>query len=226
MSIFCFIFSIRYTTGIMQSRGYKIIELITLFVILPLALLLSEFLYVNIGLLIASFVYIGWYLVKVEKMKFRLERKHNWPLFWFETLVIFLVIVVLSSAYVYLTDPSSLFFGYENNFWIWLTVVAIYCISSVYPQEIAYRTFYFKRYESLFKNKYTFVIVNALLFALGHIFFRNTFVLIITFLGGMIFAANFYRTRSTLMVSIEHALYGSWLFTVGMGEMLGFIFLT
>jgi membrane protease YdiL (CAAX protease family) len=47
-------------------------------------------------------------------------------------------------------------------------------------------------------------------------------VLCITIIGGVIFAITFLRTRSLLLTSIEHALYGSWLFTAGMGEMLAF----
>lgn len=46
--------------------------------------------------------------------------------------------------------------------------------------------------------------------------------MILTFIGGLLFALTFKKTKSTLLVSIEHAIYGSWLFTVGMGEMLGF----
>ena len=65
-------------------------------------------------------------------------------------------------------------------------------------------------------------MVNAALFSLAHIFFKNTLVMILTFIGGILFALTFKKTKSTLLVSIEHAIYGSWLFTVGMGEMLGF----
>jgi CAAX protease family protein len=66
------------------------------------------------------------------------------------------------------------------------------------------------------------LFVNAIVFSLGHIFFRNTLVLVLTFFGGLLFAYTFSKTKSTLLVSIEHAIYGCWLFTVGMGSMLGF----
>ncbi|WP_345075410.1 hypothetical protein [Flavivirga amylovorans] len=32
----------------------------------------------------------------------------------------------------------------------------------------------------------------------------------------------FGLARTTLLVSLKHAIYGCWLFTVGMGGMLGF----
>lgn len=66
------------------------------------------------------------------------------------------------------------------------------------------------------------MFLNAIVFSLGHIFFKNSLVIILTFLGGILFAITFNKTKSTLLVSIEHVIYGCWLFTVGMGAMLGF----
>ena len=90
------------------------------------------------------------------------------------------------------------------------------------PQEIIYRTFFFERYASLVDNKWLFIFINAILFSLAHLFLKSPLVQIITFIGGLLFAFTYLKTRSTILVSIEHALYGCWLFTVGMGEMLAF----
>jgi hypothetical protein len=38
-------------------------------------------------------------------------------------------------------------------------------------------------------------------------------------LGGLMFAATYERRRSTLLVSIEHGLYGDFIFTVGLGGL-------
>ncbi len=97
-----------------------------------------------------------------------------------------------------------------------------YSLFSVYPQEIIYRTFYFKRYSALFKNEKLFIFVNALVFSLAHLFFKSSLVIVLTFLGGLLFALTYLKTKSILLVSIEHAIYGCWLFTAGMGSMLGF----
>ena len=105
---------------------------------------------------------------------------------------------------------------------LWVIVLFAYAMFSVYPQELIYRTLYFQRYRSLFKSKSLFVFLNAIVFSLGHIFYRNPLVLLMTFLGGILFALTYEKTKSTLLVSIEHAIYGCWLFTVGMGSMLGF----
>jgi uncharacterized protein len=66
------------------------------------------------------------------------------------------------------------------------------------------------------------IFINAIVFCLAHLFFKNTLVLALTFIGGLLFGMTFYKSKSTLFVTIEHAIYGCWLFTVGMGNMLGF----
>jgi hypothetical protein len=45
---------------------------------------------------------------------------------------------------------------------------------------------------------------------------------VLTFFGGLLFAFTYSKTKSTFLVNIEHAIYGSGLFTLGMGVMLGF----
>ena len=129
---------------------------------------------------------------------------------------------MLTTVYVYVTDSTKLFIVVRSKPLLWLCIVFFYSTFSVYPQELIYRTFFFSRYEALFKNKKLFLFMNAIVFCLAHFFFKNTLVLILTFLGGLVFAWTFQKTRSTLLVTIEHAIFGSWLFTVGMGEMLGF----
>jgi hypothetical protein len=42
--------------------------------------------------------------------------------------------------------------------------------------------------------------------------------MILTFFGGYLFAYTYAKTRSLLLVSIEHALYGCLLYTIGLGR--------
>ncbi|WP_299058549.1 CPBP family intramembrane glutamic endopeptidase [uncultured Polaribacter sp.] len=105
---------------------------------------------------------------------------------------------------------------------MWILIILFYSIFSVYPQALIYRTFFFQRYQNLFKNKLFFILINATLFSLAHLLFKNTFALFFTFIGGFLFAYTYYKTKSTLLVSIEHAIYGCWLFIIGMGNIIGF----
>jgi membrane protease YdiL (CAAX protease family) len=43
--------------------------------------------------------------------------------------------------------------------------------------------------------------------------------MLLTTAGGLLFAFTYLRSRSTLLVAAEHALYGDFVFTVGIGGM-------
>jgi len=62
------------------------------------------------------------------------------------------------------------------------------------------------------------ILANAASFAFMHIIFHNPIAVIFTFVGGALFAWRYYQTRSLFVSSVEHALYGCWMFTVGLGQ--------
>lgn len=173
-----------------------------------------------LGLL--GFKYVIYVLLKVEKVKFKISSEIEWKKFWISTLIRFLLIVIVTTFYVYFSAKSQLFIVLLTKPLFWLIILFVYTFLSVFPQELLYRTFFFKRYKSLINDERLFMFLNAIIFSLGHLFFRNAMVIILTFLGGLLFAFTFNKTRSTILVSLEHTIYGCWLFTVGMGTMLGF----
>jgi membrane protease YdiL (CAAX protease family) len=115
--------------------------------------------------------------------------------------------------------PAGLFLFPRARPGIWLMVVLLYPIFSVYPQEIMYRTFFFHRYARLFTRPGTMIAVNAVLFGWAHILVHNLTAMLLTTLGGLLFAYTYHRFRSTLLVAAEHALYGDFVFSVGIGGM-------
>ena len=206
----------------MNSIRYKSLEFFIIFIVLPVSFALNYSVWIKLSLGFIGFVYIIYTLLKVEKEKFKIAPNLNWKLFWKETIVKLFVIAAITSSFVYLTDKESLFNVIINKPKLWILILFIYSLFSVYPQELIYRTFFFKRYLDLFNNKSFLMFINAVVFSLGHIFFKNALVIVLTFLGGLLFAITYNKTKSTLLVSIEHAIYGCWLFTIGMGSMLGF----
>lgn len=197
------------------------IELVVLFILLPLSYLLQYPVWLKISLGLIGLIYIVYILLKISRIRIK-PKDLPWKLFLRQLGLKFLIISLVTTGYVYLTDPSKLFYVPLHRPLLFAVIIAIYTLLSVWPQEVIYRTFFFERYGLLFSNQKVLMIVNASLFSLAHIFFRNTLVLVLTFLGGLLFAWTYLRFRSTLLVSVEHALYGNWLFTVGMGEMLAF----
>ena len=206
----------------MNSIIYKGLEFFIIFILIPTSFALSFSPWVKLSVGLFGFIYVIYVLLKVEHQKFKISKNLDWNLFWKSTFLKLVLIAIITTLFVWITDSASLYSVMLNKPIKWLVLLFVYSFFSVYPQELVYRTFFFKRYDGLFKNEALFIFVNAILFSLAHLFFGSTLVLILTFLGGFLFAYTYKKTQSTLLVSIEHALYGCWLFTVGMGEMLGF----
>lgn len=206
----------------MLSRNFKGIELFIIFIVLPICFALQFSIWIKMGIGLIGFIYIIYILLKVEQIKIKISTNINWIFFWKQTIYKLLIIMFLTTLFVWLSNKDLLFNVLINKPILWGFIVFIYSFFSVFPQELIYRTFFFQRYKSLFKSSNQFMFLNAIIFSLGHIFFRNSLVIVLTFLGGLLFAFTYNKTKSTLLVSIEHALYGSWLFTVGMGSVLGF----
>lgn len=112
----------------------------------------------------------------------------------------------------------------------WAAIMAAYPVFSVYPQGLIYRAFLFHRYRPLLENGFDgtrldphtrstiMIAASAATFALMHILFHNWIALALTFPGGILFALRYSNTRSLATSSFEHALYGCFLFTIGLGQ--------
>jgi hypothetical protein len=55
----------------------------------------------------------------------------------------------------------------------------------------------------------------SVLFA--HVLLMNPVAVIMTALGGYLFAKDYARHQSLALACLEHALYGCWVFTLGLG---------
>lgn len=206
----------------MQSTRFKITELLIIFIIIPISFLFEYSTIIKLLIAVCGLLYIVYCLLKFDKKYFKIDKNLNWKKFWKTTFIKFLIIATITTLFVWFTKQENLFSILLEKPKLWIFILFFYSVFSVYPQELIYRTFFFQRYQILFKNKLTFIFINASLFSLAHILFKSSLVLLLTFIGGILFAYTYKESKSTLLVSIEHAIYGSWLFTVGMGNMLGF----
>ena len=124
---------------------------------------------------------------------------------------------VLTAA-VYLFAPDLLFSLARQKPVLWILILLLYPLLSVYPQELIYRTYFFHRYRTLLPDRRLMILVNALLFGYMHIIFQNWIAVGLTAIGGVLFAVTYERSRSTLLVSIAHSLFGGLIFTLGLGQ--------
>lgn len=100
---------------------------------------------------------------------------------------------------------------------LWVAILALYPLLSVYPQEVIFRTFLFERYRDLLPAESHRVAISAVSFGMAHLFFANWIAPLLSLAGGLLFARSYARRRSTLLVCVEHGLWGNLIFTVGLG---------
>ena len=100
---------------------------------------------------------------------------------------------------------------------LWLMIMVLYPLLSALPQEIIFRTLFFRRYGRLFANPQVAVAANVGVFVLAHLFFREPVTLALTAAGGFVFAWAYLRHESMLLAVVLHAIAGQLVFTTGLG---------
>lgn len=121
-------------------------------------------------------------------------------------------------AAVWVFTPDKWFSFVRRAPGIWAIVMVLYPILSVYPQGIVYRSFIPHRYSAVLPDQACRVLAGGLAFGWMHVIFGNPIAMTLTLIGGTMFARTHERSRSLLASSIEHALYGCLIFTVGWGR--------
>ena len=129
----------------------------------------------------------------------------------------FAFLAVPLMAYVLLFEPGRVLAFPRSSPVSWLLFVLLYPIVSVVPQGIIYRVFFFRRYRELFGSGWTMIAASAMVFSYAHIIYRNPIAIILTLLGGLFLAHTHARNDSPWLSNLEHALYGDFVFTIGLG---------
>jgi len=100
---------------------------------------------------------------------------------------------------------------------LWVLIMFLYPILSVFPQEMVFRAFFHARYARLFHTQRMMLMASAVAFGFAHILFQNWVAVLLCTAGGLLFGMTYERTRSLALVWIEHAIYGCFIFTIGLG---------
>lgn len=100
---------------------------------------------------------------------------------------------------------------------LWLMIMLLYPILSAFPQEIIFRSLFFERYGALFPNANVAIVMNGVVFALGHLFFFNWVTILMTGIGGAIMGWAYLRNRTIGLPLVLHGVAGQIIFTVGLG---------
>ncbi|MGA2216749.1 MAG: CPBP family intramembrane glutamic endopeptidase [Terracidiphilus sp.] len=196
-----------------------ILEFLLLFVGLPLGYRFSPVQIPALPLLWVVVGYAWWQLLRDS----RFERAKLWNIGELPgRLGVILAIFAVSAVSIWLGvrrfTPELEWSFVRRSPVFWAVVMVAYPVLSVYPQGLLYRAFFFERYPTLFPGKWTMIVASAAAFAFLHIIFRNWLAVGLTLAGGLLFALRYEETGSLATSSFEHALYGCWLFTVGLGQ--------
>lgn len=179
-------------------------ELIVLFVVLPLLYVLNWIPFHKIIPLIAMFLYCAVVLVTRQRIYLdRFKIRANWRAILIRYLVITIAMFLLLKLFSFI----PLLADFNTNPKLFYMIL-MYPLLSAFPQELIFREFFYYRYQPIFGNSTGILVINTILFSFAHIYFANWIVLAFTLLGGLLFSLTYLKTKSLLVVTIEHTLYG------------------
>jgi uncharacterized protein len=128
------------------------------------------------------------------------------------------VLLTLLGLAVRFLAPQLLFSFVKRAPLLWAAVMLLYPLLSVYPQELLYRAFFFHRYQPLFGSGWTMLLASAFAFGFVHIIFGNWLAVALCIVGGFLFAFTYQQSGSLLLACLDHALFGNFIFTIGLGQ--------
>jgi uncharacterized protein len=206
-----------------RSKPFLAVEFLALFVAIPLALALDKPIVPPIPLLWMVGIYCLVVLYRdpsypcAQLWNPRALRRQVGPI-----LLLFTFGMAAMTWLTYTLPPGRLFGFVRTHPVVWLLIMVLYPVLSVYPQGIIYRAFLLHRYRHFSgtarQRKWALILISALAFSLMHVVFKNWVAVVLTFAGGILFARRHLETRSLFVSSFEHALYGCFVFSIGLGQ--------
>jgi uncharacterized protein len=132
-------------------------------------------------------------------------------------LLTFMLPALLLCIFTFMCYPKRFLYFISDDPWLWLVFVVLYPPLACYPQELLFRAFFFHRYGPLFRSRAALIVLSGISFGLAHLYLNNLYAPGLTTLGGMIFAYRYARSGTVVASTVEHGLWGIFLFTIGMG---------
>ena len=214
-----FFLTTNFATDDMKN-ALLVIEFIILFVLVPLLLVVFRFSLrrMVIPLLILFCISVLLFLLFDKTFDKKLLWKTENFLKGFKNVLLrFISVGLLLSIFCYFLYSSQFLYLPKSHSRLWIFVMIFYPLASVYPQEIIYRVFFFHRYKTLYRSRVQIIWASGICFGLAHLFFLNVPAILLGTLGGLMFSYTYAKSNSVILSSLEHALWGDLIFTVGLG---------
>ncbi|MDC0833602.1 CPBP family intramembrane metalloprotease [Geitlerinema sp. CS-897] len=114
------------------------------------------------------------------------------------TLLMALPIFVIAAAIEPRYDNSEL------SIFFYIFYILISCPF----QEFAYRGYLFTALDILSISRWSKIIVAAILYSFVHIVYRDNYILIFTFISGIIWNIHYEKYRNLVSVAVSHSILG------------------
>jgi len=203
----------------LKSKPYIAVEFLILCILIPAYIIVTKsapFMFSFLwgatlyGFFILRFVYAD-HLKDIWKWK-SVKWVHLKPM-----LIRWVIACIAMTLFMYWYDQERMFRLLLERPEFIPGLLILYPIVSALPQEFIFCSFFFERYKVFFGKALIMVAASAVIFAYAHILYINPVAPTLSLIGGAIFALTYLKTKSLALVTIEHGLYGNYLFVVGLG---------
>ncbi len=139
----------------------------------------------------------------------------NWS--WLEVIGFTLFMAAFCSALVLWARPNAAFVMLLHRPEMLIFICIGYPLLSALPQELLFRSLFFRRYHAILPNGRAAYLLNAGLFSLAHLMYWSWVVTIMTFAGGLLFTWAYRKRGSFFYAVLLHAIAGNIIFAAGLG---------
>ncbi|MCE2927768.1 MAG: CPBP family intramembrane metalloprotease [Rickettsiales bacterium] len=194
-------------------------EFTVIFVLVPILL----YIYRPDKLLLVCLWFFAFLAIRMLHIHYQQNFRNEWNLAALNRaeiariLLRFLPFAAIMTAFTWFMKPDQLFIVPQTNIQLWFAILIFYPLLSVLPQEIIYRSYFFKRYLVWPVDSAQRLLLNAFAFGWLHIVLHNWVAVVFSAIGSIIFTQTYLRTKSLAAVCFEHSLYGCYIFSVGLG---------
>ncbi|WP_170395461.1 CPBP family intramembrane glutamic endopeptidase [Ruegeria arenilitoris] len=165
-----------------------------------------------------TFTVIGIVLLHITPGFAWAELRYNWRNWsWREVALFTLAMTIFCAVVVMAMRPEAAFFLLRNRPEFLLVIWIGYPLLSALPQELLFRSLFFRRYHEILPNGRAAYLLNAALFSLAHLMYWSWIVAVMTFAGGLLFTWAYRKRGSFFYAVLLHAIAGNIIFAAGLG---------
>ncbi|WP_170347873.1 MULTISPECIES: CPBP family intramembrane glutamic endopeptidase [Ruegeria] len=165
-----------------------------------------------------TFTAIGIVLLHITPGFAWAELRYNWRNWsWREVALFTFAMTIFCAVVVMAMRPEAAFFLLRNRPEFLLVIWIGYPLLSALPQELLFRSLFFRRYHEILPNGRAAYLLNAALFSLAHLMYWSWIVAVMTFAGGLLFTWAYRKRGSFFYAVLLHAIAGNIIFAAGLG---------